>query len=157
MSLASLSPNPSLPDSDRPKRISLPGRLQLMGDPPYPAFGSASVAGANPRLLSRSHHNLGQVPESPESRAGPPASSQSQSSARRAQLLASHQRASSDTDSITAARRPERCVSQGYDLRPLLSSTFPPLLFTNSGCPYGSSRPSLSLFKWLRFPSCSMH
>ncbi|XP_061118518.1 tyrosine-protein phosphatase non-receptor type 13 isoform X3 [Conger conger] len=108
MSAASLGPGSTGPaDGDHLKRISyseaalnksLPGRFQLTGDPPYPALGSS----ANPRLLSRSHHNLGQVPESPDGRALPPVSSQS-----RAQLLASHHRASSDTDSITAARKQE--------------------------------------------------
>ncbi|KAG9354115.1 hypothetical protein JZ751_012239 [Albula glossodonta] len=113
VSAASLSPSSmGLSESDHLKRISYseaalnkapPGRLQLVGDPPYPAFGT----NPNPRLLSRSHHNLGQVPESPEKRIMPPLSSQSQSSLTRAQLLASHHRASSDTDSITAARKQE--------------------------------------------------
>uniref|UniRef100_A0A671RBR6 Tyrosine-protein phosphatase non-receptor type 13 n=1 Tax=Sinocyclocheilus anshuiensis TaxID=1608454 RepID=A0A671RBR6_9TELE len=55
----------------------------------------------------RSHHNLGQLPESPEHRMVP-FSSQSQSSMTRSQVLAStHQRASSDTDSIAVARQQE--------------------------------------------------
>uniref|UniRef100_A0A671RBC9 Tyrosine-protein phosphatase non-receptor type 13-like n=2 Tax=Sinocyclocheilus anshuiensis TaxID=1608454 RepID=A0A671RBC9_9TELE len=57
--------------------------------------------------MSRSHHNLGQLPESPEHRMVP-FSSQSQSSMTRSQVLAStHQRASSDTDSIAVARQQE--------------------------------------------------
>ncbi|KAJ8402333.1 hypothetical protein AAFF_G00368220 [Aldrovandia affinis] len=113
ISAASLAPSSmGRPESDHLKRISYsevalnkapPGRLQLVGDALYPGFASSS----NPRLMSRSHHNLGQVPESPERRVAPPLSSQSQSSLTRAQLLASHHRASSDTDSITAARKQE--------------------------------------------------
>ncbi|KAJ8338954.1 hypothetical protein SKAU_G00357400 [Synaphobranchus kaupii] len=113
VSAASLAPSSvGRPESDHLKRISysevalnrtLPGRLQLAGDPPHPIFGS----NANPRLLSRSHHNLGQVPESAESRAAPPVGSQSQIGLIRTQLLASHHRASSDTDSITVARKQE--------------------------------------------------
>ncbi|CAB1351999.1 unnamed protein product, partial [Coregonus sp. 'balchen'] len=60
---------------------------------------------SNARLMmSRSHHNLGQVPESPEHRAVP-FNSQSQSAVNHAQLLDSHHRASSDTDSISVAHQ----------------------------------------------------
>ncbi|XP_036384166.1 tyrosine-protein phosphatase non-receptor type 13 isoform X2 [Megalops cyprinoides] len=117
VSAASLAPSSAgHPDSDHLKRISYsevalnkapPGRLQLLpGDPPYPGPGLGLGLGStpNPRLLSRSHHNLGQVPEPAESRA-PTLSSQSQSSLTRAQLLASHHRASSDTDSILARKQ----------------------------------------------------
>ncbi|XP_051733435.1 tyrosine-protein phosphatase non-receptor type 13-like isoform X3 [Ctenopharyngodon idella] len=79
------------------------GRLNVLPEPPYPGFSSSS----NPRMKSRSHHNLGQLPESPEHRMVP-FSSQSQSSMVRSQVLASsHQRASSDTDSIAVARQQE--------------------------------------------------
>lgn len=80
------------------------GRISVPSEPPYPGFSSSS----NPRMKSRSHHNLGQLPESPEHRMVP-FSSQSQSGMARSQVLASsHQRASSDTDSIAVARQQER-------------------------------------------------
>lgn len=78
------------------------GRVSVPPEPPYPGFSSS-----NPRMKSRSHHNLGQLPESPEHRMLP-FSSQSQSGMARSQVLASHQRASSDTDSISVARQQER-------------------------------------------------
>lgn len=62
------------------------------------------VPNPNPRLLSRSHHNLGQLPESPEHRAVLSYGSQSQSGGPMAQL-SSHHRACSDTDSITVSRQ----------------------------------------------------
>ncbi|XP_059398769.1 tyrosine-protein phosphatase non-receptor type 13-like isoform X2 [Carassius carassius] len=82
-------------------------RISVPSEPPYPGFSSSS----NPRMMSRSHHNLGQLPESPEHRMVP-FSSQSQSGMARSQVLAStHQRASSDTDSITVARQQEGVFS----------------------------------------------
>ncbi|XP_048022875.1 tyrosine-protein phosphatase non-receptor type 13 isoform X3 [Megalobrama amblycephala] len=79
------------------------GRISVLPEPPYPGFSSSS----NPRMKSRSHHNLGQLPESPEHRMVP-FSSQSQSGMARSQVLASsHQRASSDTDSIAVTRQQE--------------------------------------------------
>ncbi|XP_030624009.1 tyrosine-protein phosphatase non-receptor type 13 [Chanos chanos] len=104
ISAVSLAPSStgSRSDADHLKRIShsemalnqgLPGLLPAPVDAPYPGFSTSS----NPRSKSRSHHNLGQVPESPEHRAIP------------SQLLASHQRASSDTDSI-AVNRPQETV-----------------------------------------------
>ncbi|XP_015195598.2 tyrosine-protein phosphatase non-receptor type 13 isoform X2 [Lepisosteus oculatus] len=90
-----------------------PGRWQLVVDPPYPSFGP------NPRAMSRSHHNLSRVPEPPEGPGGTHAS-QSRSSLNSAhllanpdgsRLLASHQRASSDTGSITASRKHETVSS----------------------------------------------
>lgn len=79
------------------------GRVSAPPEPPYPGFSSS-----NPRMKSRSHHNLGQLPESPEHRMLP-FSSQSQSGMARSQVLASsHQRASSDTDSISVVRQQER-------------------------------------------------
>ncbi|XP_041086993.1 tyrosine-protein phosphatase non-receptor type 13-like isoform X4 [Polyodon spathula] len=65
-------------------------------------------------MMSKSYHNLSQVPESPEGRA-PPYNSQSQSSLNRIHLAASmegfrtlpsHHRARSDTESITVAGKP---------------------------------------------------
>ncbi|XP_037401932.1 tyrosine-protein phosphatase non-receptor type 13 isoform X2 [Pygocentrus nattereri] len=117
VSVVSLAPSTpgSRSDPDALKQISselaiargLPARLSGPEEGSFPGFSSSS----NPRLKSRSHHNLGQVPESPERRAAP-FSSQSQSSTIRPQSLASsHQRASSDTDSITVARQQEGSFS----------------------------------------------
>uniref|UniRef100_A0AAY4EXM6 Tyrosine-protein phosphatase non-receptor type 20 n=1 Tax=Denticeps clupeoides TaxID=299321 RepID=A0AAY4EXM6_9TELE len=109
VSVNSLAPSStgSRSEVDHLKRISysevalnkaLPGLHQFPAgtDTSYPGY----VPKPNPRLLSRSHHNLGQLPESPEHRA-PSYSTQSQSGVPRTQLLASHQRASSDTNPIT--------------------------------------------------------
>ncbi|XP_041914622.1 tyrosine-protein phosphatase non-receptor type 13 isoform X6 [Alosa sapidissima] len=77
-------------------------RLPASGDVSYPGY----VPNPNPRLLSRSHHNLGQLPESPEHRAALSYGSQSQSGAvRLSTQLPSHHRACSDTDSITVSRQ----------------------------------------------------
>uniref|UniRef100_A0AAR2JVV5 Tyrosine-protein phosphatase non-receptor type 13 n=1 Tax=Pygocentrus nattereri TaxID=42514 RepID=A0AAR2JVV5_PYGNA len=119
VSVVSLAPSTpgSRSDPDALKQISselaiargLPARLSGPEEGSFPGFSSSS----NPRLKSRSHHNLGQVPESPERRAAP-FSSQSQSSTIRPQSLASsHQRASSDTDSITVARQQEGSAARG--------------------------------------------
>ncbi|XP_026090947.1 tyrosine-protein phosphatase non-receptor type 13-like isoform X2 [Carassius auratus] len=87
--------------------IKSSSRISVPPEPPYPGFSSSS----NPRMMSRSHHNLGQLPESPEHRMVP-FSSQSQSGMARSQVLAStHQRASSDTDSIAVARQQEGVFS----------------------------------------------
>ncbi|XP_073680559.1 tyrosine-protein phosphatase non-receptor type 13 isoform X2 [Garra rufa] len=81
---------------------------------PYPGFSSSS----NSRMKSRSHHNLGQLPESPEHRMVP-FSSQSQSGMARSQVIAStHQRASSDTDSIAVARQQEGLFGTTVDDSP---------------------------------------
>uniref|UniRef100_A0AAY4EYE3 Tyrosine-protein phosphatase non-receptor type 20 n=1 Tax=Denticeps clupeoides TaxID=299321 RepID=A0AAY4EYE3_9TELE len=101
VSVNSLAPSStgSRSEVDHLKRISysevalnkaLPGLHQFPAgtDTSYPGY----VPKPNPRLLSRSHHNLGQLPESPEHRA-PSYSTQSQSGVPRTQLLASHQRA----------------------------------------------------------------
>ncbi|XP_077050301.1 tyrosine-protein phosphatase non-receptor type 13 isoform X5 [Siphateles boraxobius] len=89
------------------------GRVSVPPEPPYPGF-----SGSNPRMKSRSHHNLGQLPESPEHRMVP-FSSQSQSSMARSQVLASsHQRASSETDSISVARQQESMFSTRVDGSP---------------------------------------
>uniref|UniRef100_A0A8C1IWM6 Tyrosine-protein phosphatase non-receptor type 20 n=1 Tax=Cyprinus carpio TaxID=7962 RepID=A0A8C1IWM6_CYPCA len=108
MGAVSLSPSsdPELYKRMSYSEISLSksaSRISVPPEPPYPGFSSSS----NPRMKSRSHHNLGQLPESPEHRMVP-FSSQSQSSMTHSQVLAStHQRASSDTDSIAVARQQE--------------------------------------------------
>ncbi|KAL2099649.1 hypothetical protein ACEWY4_004043 [Coilia grayii] len=88
------------------------GRLPPAGDPTFPGYVPNA---ANPRhLLSRSHHNLGQLPESPEHRAGLSYGSQSQSGGTTrptAAQLPSHQRACSDTDSITVSRQQDTAFS----------------------------------------------
>lgn len=89
------------------------GRVSVPLEPPYPGFISS-----DPRMKSRSHHNLGQLPESPEHRMLA-FSSQSQSSMARSQVLASsHQRASSDTDSISVGRQQESMFSTTVDGSP---------------------------------------
>ncbi|XP_028828542.1 tyrosine-protein phosphatase non-receptor type 13 isoform X2 [Denticeps clupeoides] len=118
VSVNSLAPSStgSRSEVDHLKRISysevalnkaLPGLHQFPAgtDTSYPGY----VPKPNPRLLSRSHHNLGQLPESPEHRA-PSYSTQSQSGVPRTQLLASHQRASSDTNPITAIQQQETAL-----------------------------------------------
>ncbi|XP_016408053.1 tyrosine-protein phosphatase non-receptor type 13-like [Sinocyclocheilus rhinocerous] len=108
MGAVSLSPStdPELYKRMSYSEISLSkslSRISVPPEPPYQGFSSSS----NPRMKSRSHHNLGQLPESPEHRMVP-FSSQSQSGMPRSQVLAStHQRASSDTDSIAVARQQE--------------------------------------------------
>uniref|UniRef100_A0A8C2PXT6 Protein tyrosine phosphatase non-receptor type 13 n=1 Tax=Cyprinus carpio TaxID=7962 RepID=A0A8C2PXT6_CYPCA len=108
MGAVSLSPStdPELYKRMSYSEISLSkssNRISVPPEPPYPGFSSSS----NTKMKSRSHHNLGQLPESPEHRMVP-FSSQSQSGMARSQVLAStHQRASSDTDSIAVARQQE--------------------------------------------------
>ncbi|XP_016126724.1 tyrosine-protein phosphatase non-receptor type 13-like isoform X2 [Sinocyclocheilus grahami] len=108
MGAVSLSPStdPELYKRMSYSEISLSkslSRISVPPEPPYQGFSSSS----NPRMKSRSHHNLGQLPESPEHRMVP-FSSQSQSGMPQSQVLAStHQRASSDTDSIAVARQQE--------------------------------------------------
>ncbi|XP_029300325.1 tyrosine-protein phosphatase non-receptor type 13 isoform X2 [Cottoperca gobio] len=74
----------------------------------FPGFNpAASAVLSNPRIMSRSHHNLGQMPESPEHRVAESYSGQSHSTLSQAQLnqvashFQQHQRASSDTDSLS--------------------------------------------------------
>ncbi len=105
------------------------GRVQVRSlfhpEPPYSGFSSSS----NPKMKSRSHHNLGQLPESPEHRMVP-FSSQSQSSMTRSQVLAStHQRASSDTDSIAVARQQE-----GWETRANIIYKTNDMLVLFTGC-----------------------
>nr|XP_055035683.1 tyrosine-protein phosphatase non-receptor type 13 isoform X1 [Misgurnus anguillicaudatus] len=76
-------------------------RISVPPDQSYPGF----IGSSNSKMKSRSHHNLGQLPESPEHRLVP-FGSQSQSGMARSQMLvSSHQRASSDTDSIIVTRQ----------------------------------------------------
>uniref|UniRef100_A0A671LXJ2 Tyrosine-protein phosphatase non-receptor type 20 n=1 Tax=Sinocyclocheilus anshuiensis TaxID=1608454 RepID=A0A671LXJ2_9TELE len=126
MGAVSLSPStdPELYKRMSYSEISLSkslSRISVPPEPPYQGFSSSS----NPRMKSRSHHNLGQLPESPEHRMVP-FSSQSQSGMPRSQVLAStHQRASSDTDSITHANVVGGENSGRQDLGTIISSITP--------------------------------
>lgn len=81
--------------------------LLLQDDFHFPGYNPAAAAAgsavlSNPRLMSRSHHNLGQMPESPEHRAAEPYGGPGQAPpGQAASLLQQHQRASSDTDSLS--------------------------------------------------------
>ncbi|XP_054468275.1 tyrosine-protein phosphatase non-receptor type 13 isoform X2 [Anoplopoma fimbria] len=83
------------------------GSILVQDELHFPGFNPvASTALSNPRLMSRSHHNLGQMPESPEHRS--PESYRGQLHTRMSQPppgqvashVQQHQRASSDTDSL---------------------------------------------------------
>ncbi|XP_034152799.1 tyrosine-protein phosphatase non-receptor type 13 isoform X2 [Esox lucius] len=132
VSSASLAPSFSArsapSDPDLLKRISYSevalykapgGRLNTQDEVPFPGLNSGLGPHhlSNTRLMtSRSHHNLGQVPESPEHRPVP-FSSQSSLNHGHGQLLSSHDHASSDTDSISVAHQQDPAlgssVSQG--------------------------------------------
>lgn len=116
-SSGSLAPSLSTRSNpDQLKRISyseaalnkaLSGSVLVQDELHFPGFNpAASTVLSNPRAMSRSHHNLGQMPESPEDRLAELYRGQSHSglSQPQANQLASHfqqhQRASSDTDSI---------------------------------------------------------
>ncbi|KAM3873959.1 tyrosine-protein phosphatase non-receptor type 13 [Diretmus argenteus] len=123
MAVSSVSLAPSLSTRSNPdhlKRISYSevalnkapsGRLLAQDELLFPGFNPGALVHPNPRIMSRSHHNLGQVPESPERRvAVPSAGSYSVQShigltqAQPKQLTShhlQHHRASSDTDSIS--------------------------------------------------------
>uniref|UniRef100_A0A8C2WJ20 Protein tyrosine phosphatase non-receptor type 13 n=1 Tax=Cyclopterus lumpus TaxID=8103 RepID=A0A8C2WJ20_CYCLU len=82
------------------------GTILVQDELHFPGFNPvASAALSNPRIMSRSHHNLGQMPESPEHR---PAESYHGQHSRLSQpppgqvasYFQQHQRASSDTDSL---------------------------------------------------------
>lgn len=86
------------------------GPVLVQDDLHFPGYNPAvSTVLSNPRIMSRSHHNLGQMPESPEPQL--PESplddhslrglSQTQASLLASHLQQQHQRASSDTDSIS--------------------------------------------------------
>lgn len=84
-----------------------PGHILVHDDPHFPGFNPASsTIVTNPRIMSRSHHNLGQMPESPEHRMAKSYQGQLQSplSQAPASQVASHfqqhQRASSDSNSL---------------------------------------------------------
>ncbi|XP_056289173.1 tyrosine-protein phosphatase non-receptor type 13 [Pseudoliparis swirei] len=83
------------------------GTVLVQDELHFPGFNPVgSTALSNPRIMSRSHHNLGQMPESPEhqpaeSYRGPSHSRLSQPPpAQVASYFQQHQRASSDTDSL---------------------------------------------------------
>ncbi|XP_006789147.1 tyrosine-protein phosphatase non-receptor type 13 isoform X1 [Neolamprologus brichardi] len=116
-SSGSLAPSLSTHSNpDQLKRISyseaalnkaLSGSVLVQDELHFPGFNpAASTVLSNPRAMSRSHHNLGQMPESPEDRLAELYRGQSHSGLNQPQAnqLASHfqqhQRASSDTDSI---------------------------------------------------------
>ncbi|XP_050928891.1 LOW QUALITY PROTEIN: tyrosine-protein phosphatase non-receptor type 13 [Lates calcarifer] len=84
------------------------GPILVQDELHFPGFNpAASTVHSNPRIMSRSHHNLGQMPESPEHRAAQSYHGQSHSGLSQPQpnQVASHfqqhQRASSDTDSLS--------------------------------------------------------
>lgn len=74
----------------------------------FPGFNPMASAGlSNPRIMSRSHHNLGQMPESPEHRLAEADHGQAHGGLIKPQPnqvsshFQQHQRASSDTDSLS--------------------------------------------------------
>ncbi|XP_060791346.1 tyrosine-protein phosphatase non-receptor type 13 isoform X2 [Neoarius graeffei] len=79
VSLASLAASARMSTRSNPDSLK---RISSSEERAFPAFSTNS----NSRMMSRSHHNLGELPESPEHRAVP--------------FTSVHQRASSDTDSI---------------------------------------------------------
>ncbi|XP_056146193.1 tyrosine-protein phosphatase non-receptor type 13 isoform X1 [Lampris incognitus] len=77
------------------------GRFIAQDELLLPGFTPGSSFHSNPRLMSRSHHNLGQVPESPEHRGVSAAATGGSYSGQSHLNQQQHQRASSDTDSIS--------------------------------------------------------
>lgn len=84
-----------------------PGPILVQDDLHFPGFNPASTAIITyPRVMSRSHHNLGQMPESPEHRVAKSYQGQlhsplSQASTSQvASHFQQHQRASSDSNSL---------------------------------------------------------
>ncbi|XP_011602895.2 tyrosine-protein phosphatase non-receptor type 13 isoform X2 [Takifugu rubripes] len=84
-----------------------PGPILVQDDLHFPGFNpTTSGIVTNPRIMSRSHHNLGQMPESPEHRVAKSYQGQlhsplSQAPANQvASHFQQHQRASSDTNSL---------------------------------------------------------
>ncbi|XP_028273173.1 tyrosine-protein phosphatase non-receptor type 13 isoform X3 [Parambassis ranga] len=74
----------------------------------FPGFNPMASTGlSNPRIMSRSHHNLGQMPESPEHRMAEASHGQAHGGLIKPQPnqvsphFQQHQRASSDTDSLS--------------------------------------------------------
>uniref|UniRef100_A0A8D3A1S3 Tyrosine-protein phosphatase non-receptor type 13 n=1 Tax=Scophthalmus maximus TaxID=52904 RepID=A0A8D3A1S3_SCOMX len=84
------------------------GPILLQDELRFPGFNPAgSAVLTNPRIMSRSHHNLGQMPESAEQRVADSYRGESNSSGlsqpqqnQVASHFQQHQRASSDTDSL---------------------------------------------------------
>lgn len=87
VSLASLAASARMSTRSNPDSLK---RISSSEERAFPAFSTNS----NSRMMSRSHHNLGELPESPEHRAVP--------------FTSVHQRASSDTDSIAVHGQQER-------------------------------------------------
>ncbi|KAK3555981.1 hypothetical protein QTP86_032566 [Hemibagrus guttatus] len=79
ISLASLAASATMSTRSNPDSLK---RMSSSEDRAFPAFSANSSS----RMKSRSYHNLGELPESPERRGAP--------------FSSAHQRASSDTDSI---------------------------------------------------------
>lgn len=88
------------------------GRILLQDELHFPGFNpAASTVLSNPRAMSRSHHNLAQMPESPEHRLLEAYSGQLHSGLSQPQVAAhfqQHQRASSDTGSLS--HKPDKWV-----------------------------------------------
>uniref|UniRef100_A0A4W4G9P7 Tyrosine-protein phosphatase non-receptor type 13 n=1 Tax=Electrophorus electricus TaxID=8005 RepID=A0A4W4G9P7_ELEEL len=104
ISMASLSPSTPVSRSNPASLKKVPYELALTRPARLSSPDQGTFPDSSSRMKSRSHHNLGQLPESPEHRAVP-FSSQSQSGSVQLQpITLLHQRASSDTDSITINR-----------------------------------------------------
>ncbi|XP_032395191.1 tyrosine-protein phosphatase non-receptor type 13 isoform X2 [Etheostoma spectabile] len=118
LSSGSLAPSLSTRSNpDHLKRISYSelalhkapsGPILVQDELHFPGFNPvASTVFSNPRVMSRSHHNLGQMPESPEHRVAESHRGQSHSGLSQVQpnqvspRFQQHQRASSDTDSLS--------------------------------------------------------
>ncbi|XP_068190464.1 tyrosine-protein phosphatase non-receptor type 13 isoform X3 [Antennarius striatus] len=118
-SIGSAQLGPSLSTRSNPdhlKRISYSeaalhrapsGPIQLQDEHRFPGFNPVtSTVLSHPRILSRSHHNLGQMPESPEHRLAETYHGQSRGAPSQApanhvvSIFQQHQRASSDTESL---------------------------------------------------------
>uniref|UniRef100_A0A671VAE5 Tyrosine-protein phosphatase non-receptor type 13 n=1 Tax=Sparus aurata TaxID=8175 RepID=A0A671VAE5_SPAAU len=78
------------------------GPILVQDELHFPGFNpAASTVLSNPRIMSRSHHNLGQMPESPEHQVAESYRGQNQAQPNQlASHFQQHQRASSDTDSL---------------------------------------------------------
>lgn len=90
VSLASLAASATTSARSNPDSLK---RMSTLEERAFPAFGADSSS----RMKSRSHHNLGELPESPEHRGAP--------------FTSVHQRASSNTDCIAVHGQPERLGS----------------------------------------------
>ncbi|XP_070706328.1 tyrosine-protein phosphatase non-receptor type 13 isoform X2 [Pempheris klunzingeri] len=111
VSLGSLAPSLSTRSNpDHLKRISYSevalnkapsGPILVQDEPHFPGFNPVALTIlSNPRIMSRSHHNLGQMPEAPEHRVAESYRGQAQPN-QVASHFQQHQRASSDTDSLS--------------------------------------------------------